>query len=141
MIVGDTDVNLYSDHADEDLDGTDEDADVVDADGRFCARQQLGNGRRLRSLPWRSFHSRHNDDVDGNDNHHFLDPVGPGEDYTWLFWDQTRPSDWSTGLFEGPLGVFLDPTKAMHNICQKIRGRSVWLEHLNILDHLGGSFL
>ena len=49
--VGDTDVNHYSDHADEDLDGTDEDADVVDADGRFCARQQLGNGRRLRSLP------------------------------------------------------------------------------------------
>ena len=41
--AGDTDVNIYSDHADED-------ADVGFADGRFCARQQLGNGRRLRSL-------------------------------------------------------------------------------------------
>ena len=40
-----------SDHADEILDGIGEDADVGDADGRFCARQQLGNGRRLRSLP------------------------------------------------------------------------------------------
>ena len=57
--VGDTCGNLYSDHADEDLDSADEDADVGDAedadvgdaDGRFCARQQLGNGRRLRSLP------------------------------------------------------------------------------------------
>ena len=46
--AGDTDVNIYSDHADEDAD---EDADVGDADGRFCARQQLGNRRRLRSLP------------------------------------------------------------------------------------------
>ena len=49
--VGDTCGNLYSHHADEILDGADEDADVGDADGRFCARQQLGNGRRLRSLP------------------------------------------------------------------------------------------
>ena len=49
--VGDTCGNLYSDHADEDLDSADEDADVGDAEGRFCARQQLGNGRRLRSLP------------------------------------------------------------------------------------------
>ena len=62
--VGYTDVNTYSDRADEslhgadvDLDGADEDADGADeeadgdADGRFCARQQLGNGRRLRSLP------------------------------------------------------------------------------------------
>ena len=57
--VGDTDVNLYSDHADEILDGIGEeadvgdaeDADVGDADERFCARQQIGNGRRLRSLP------------------------------------------------------------------------------------------
>ena len=49
--VGNTCGNLYSDHADEDLDSADEDADVGDADGRFCARQQLGNGRRLRSLP------------------------------------------------------------------------------------------
>ena len=57
--VGDTCGNLYSHHADEILDGADEDADVGDAeeadvgdaDERFCARQQLGNGRRLRSLP------------------------------------------------------------------------------------------
>ena len=62
--------------------------------------------------------------MDGDDNHHLLDPVGPGEDYARLF-----------GTKLGHMIELLDYLRASLEYFGTLR------ERLNILDHLDGGFV
>ena len=62
--------------------------------------------------------------MDGDDNHHLLDPVGPGEDYARLF-----------GTKLDHMIELLDYLRASLEYFGTLR------ERLNILDHLDGGFV